>query len=63
MSIFKTDFLILGSGVAGLSTAIKLAKALPNKKITVVTKDNKEESNTKVCTRRYSSCLGRKRHF
>lgn len=47
MSIFKTDFLILGSGVAGLSTAIKLAKALPNKKITVVTKDNKEESNTK----------------
>ncbi|MFK7004574.1 MULTISPECIES: L-aspartate oxidase [Flavobacterium] len=47
MSIFKTDFLILGSGVAGLSTAIKLAKALPNKKITIATKDTKEESNTK----------------
>jgi len=43
----KTDILILGSGVAGLSTAIKLAKSLPNKTIIVATKDNKEESNTK----------------
>lgn len=42
-----TDILILGSGVAGLSTAIKLAKAMPDKKISVATKDNKEESNTK----------------
>ncbi|MFK7049983.1 L-aspartate oxidase [Flavobacterium columnare] len=47
MSVFKTDFLILGSGVAGLTTAIKLAKAFPNKKITIVTKNTKEESNTK----------------
>lgn len=42
-----SDILILGSGVAGLSTAIKLAKAMPHKKIIVATKDNKEESNTK----------------
>ena len=42
-----SDILILGSGVAGLSTAIKLAKAMPDKKIIVATKDNKEESNTK----------------
>ncbi|MFK7000357.1 L-aspartate oxidase [Flavobacterium oreochromis] len=47
MSITKTDILILGSGVAGLSTAIKLAKELPKKKIIVATKDNKDESNTK----------------
>lgn len=47
MSQYQTDILILGSGVAGLSTAIKLAKALPYKKITVATKDTKEESNTK----------------
>src|SRR5574343_1294707 len=47
MSIIQSDILILGSGVAGLSTAIKLAKALPNKKIIVATKNNKEESNTK----------------
>lgn len=42
-----TDFLILGSGVAGLTTAIRLAKALPEKDIFVVTKANKSESNTK----------------
>jgi len=47
MSIIHSDILILGSGIAGLSTAIKLAKAFPEKKIRVVTKDNKEESNTK----------------
>ena len=41
------DILILGSGVAGLSTAIKLAKQLPDKRIIVATKDRKEESNTK----------------
>ncbi|QDO93941.1 L-aspartate oxidase [Formosa sediminum] len=47
MSQFNTDYLILGSGVAGLTTAIRLAKALPNKEILVVTKANKSESNTK----------------
>ncbi len=47
MSVIQSDILILGSGVAGLSTAIKLAKALPNKSIIVATKNNKEESNTK----------------
>ena len=45
--IIHTDILILGSGVAGLTTAIKLAKAFPEKKIIVATKDNKDESNTK----------------
>jgi L-aspartate oxidase len=44
---WDTDVLILGSGVAGLTTAIKLAKAFPNKKIIVATKDQKDESNTK----------------
>ncbi len=47
MSIFNIDTLILGSGVAGLTTAIKTAKALPNKKIFVVTKSEASESNTK----------------
>ncbi|MEM9990222.1 MAG: L-aspartate oxidase [Bacteroidota bacterium] len=42
----KTDVLIIGSGVAGLSTAIKTAQALPDQTITVLTKTNKEESNT-----------------
>ncbi len=47
MSVFKIDILILGSGVAGLTVAIKSAMALPNKKIFVVTKGEKSESNTK----------------
>ena len=47
MSIFNIDTLILGSGVAGLTIAIKTAKALPDKKIFVVTKSEPSESNTK----------------
>lgn len=45
--MLKTDFLIIGSGIAGLTTAIKLAKKFPGKKITILTKDNTDESNTK----------------
>ncbi|MCD6544003.1 MAG: L-aspartate oxidase [Flavobacteriaceae bacterium] len=45
--MFKIDTLILGSGVAGLTIAIKTAKALPNKKICIVTKDEPSESNTR----------------
>lgn len=47
MSKFKGDILVLGSGVAGLSIAIKSATALPDKKIIVATKANESESNTK----------------
>lgn len=47
----KTDFLIIGSGIAGLSYAYKVAEhfKLKNQKvtITIVTKDKIEESNTK----------------
>ena len=47
MSVFKSDILILGSGVAGLTIAIKTARALPDKKVFVVTKAEESESNTK----------------
>lgn len=40
---FKTDFLILGSGIAGLSTAIKASKL---GSVAIVTKKEKSESNT-----------------
>ncbi len=43
----KTDVLIIGSGVAGLTLAIKLAKKRPHLKITIVTKNNIDDSNTK----------------
>lgn len=47
MSRLQSDILILGSGVAGLTVAIKLAKTLPDKKVFVVTKAEESESNTK----------------
>ena len=40
----KTDFLVIGSGVAGLSFALKAAEL---GKVLVITKAKKEESNTK----------------
>lgn len=42
----ETDVLIIGAGVAGLSTAIKLAQLRPGLQITVLTKTNTSESNT-----------------
>jgi L-aspartate oxidase len=43
----KTDILVIGSGVAGLSFAIKMAQKRPNLKITLLSKTVIEESNTK----------------
>lgn len=43
----QTDVLIIGSGIAGLSFAIKVAKRFPNQQITVITKADDSESNTK----------------
>lgn len=43
----KTDFLVIGSGLAGLSFAIKTALRFPDKKVTVVTKASGIESNTR----------------
>ena len=43
----KTDFLVIGSGIAGLTYAIKIARHFPDKKIMVVTKAADGETNTK----------------
>jgi L-aspartate oxidase len=43
----KTDFLVIGSGIAGLTFAVKAAEKFPNKTITVLTKVNTDETNTK----------------
>ena len=43
----KVDVLVIGSGVAGLTLAIKMAERHPDKKVCVLTKTTKEESNTR----------------
>jgi L-aspartate oxidase len=43
----KVDVLVIGSGVAGLTFAIKIAEENPDSKILVLTKTNPEESNTR----------------
>lgn len=42
-----TDVLIIGSGIAGLSFAIKVARRFPDHTVTVITKSDDSESNTK----------------
>ncbi len=42
-----TDFLVVGSGIAGLSYALKVASACPDRSITIITKADESESNTK----------------
>jgi L-aspartate oxidase len=43
----QTDFLVIGSGVAGLTYALKTAQHFPDRKITVITKAQADETNTK----------------
>ena len=42
-----TDFLVIGSGIAGLTYALKVAEHFPDKKVTVMTKTIADETNTK----------------
>ena len=43
----QTDFLVIGSGIAGLTYALKVAEASPDKQVTVITKAQSDETNTK----------------
>ncbi|MBC7850375.1 MAG: L-aspartate oxidase [Chitinophagaceae bacterium] len=43
----QTDFLVIGSGIAGLTFALKAAKEFPNKEVLVITKAQADETNTK----------------
>ncbi|HEX7014489.1 MAG TPA: FAD-dependent oxidoreductase, partial [Cyclobacteriaceae bacterium] len=43
----STDVLIIGSGIAGLSFAIKVARRFPDRTVTIITKSDESESNTK----------------
>ncbi|KAA3622238.1 MAG: L-aspartate oxidase [Bacteroidetes bacterium] len=43
----KTDILVIGAGIGGLTTAIKIAEKRKDLTITVLTKTNESESNTR----------------
>jgi L-aspartate oxidase len=43
----QTDFLVIGSGIAGLTYALKVAQHFPDKKVTIITKATADETNTK----------------
>lgn len=43
----QTDFLVIGSGIAGLTFALKTAQHFPDLSITVITKTTEDETNTK----------------
>lgn len=45
--MIDTDVLVIGSGISGLSYAIKVAERNPQAKITIVTKAEEDETNTK----------------
>ena len=43
----QTDFLIIGSGIAGLTYALKVAQHCPDKQVTIITKAAADETATK----------------
>ncbi len=43
----QSDFLVIGSGIAGLTYAVKVAEAMPEKQVLVLTKTISDETNTK----------------
>ena len=43
----QTDFLVIGSGIAGLTYALKTAQACPDRSVTILTKAQSDETNTK----------------
>ena len=45
--MLQTDFLVIGSGIAGLTYALKVAQHCPDKKVTIITKAAADETNTK----------------
>jgi L-aspartate oxidase len=47
MSTIKTDFLVVGSGIAGLTYAYQIAQRFPDKKVIIITKAQSDETNTK----------------
>jgi choline dehydrogenase-like flavoprotein len=53
----KTDVLVVGSGIAGLTTAIKIAETRADLKVTILAKGSKDERQYPLCPGRCRRCL------
>src|SRR4030095_8598159 len=47
LKYMQTDFLVIGSGIAGLTYALKVAQHFPDKQVSIITKASPDETNTK----------------
>ncbi|ULC59526.1 L-aspartate oxidase [Flaviramulus sp. BrNp1-15] len=45
--MIEANYLVIGSGIAGLTFSVKIAKRFPDRNVVIVTKGNEDESNTK----------------
>ncbi|TXG37372.1 L-aspartate oxidase [Seonamhaeicola maritimus] len=45
--MLEANYLVIGSGVAGLTFSVKIAEKFPDRTVVIVTKDAEDESNTK----------------
>ena len=63
MTDVKTDVLIIGGGIAGLSLALHLCDLQPELSISIITKEEIEEANTKYAQGGISSVLSVKDSF
>lgn len=59
----KTDILIIGAGVSGLSLALKLSQLVPNINITLITKEEIRECNTFYAQGGIASVWGKNDNF
>ncbi|WP_185956409.1 L-aspartate oxidase [Changchengzhania lutea] len=45
--MMNANYLVIGSGIAGLTFSVKIAEKFPERTVVIITKSNEEESNTK----------------
>lgn len=45
--MIEANYLVIGSGIAGLTFSVKIAEKFPDRNVIIVTKANEDESNTK----------------
>uniref|UniRef100_UPI004047940D L-aspartate oxidase n=1 Tax=Mariniflexile sp. TaxID=1979402 RepID=UPI004047940D len=45
--MIEANYLVIGSGIAGLTFSVKIAEKFPGRNVVIVTKANEDESNTK----------------